>query len=118
MGSEFLTTLSEFLKPNVVKKEVEHNGKKQDFYFRELNGEEGTAIFGDLASQDNTKKDKAMRDLRNKAVAAGVCDAEGKSIASEREVGKWPLSLLNKLHKEVLELNGVIDKERDAGKNE
>jgi hypothetical protein len=114
----FLENIAEFLKPAIIEREVEHNGKKAVFYFRELNGEEGTSIFGGFTSSDPEKKDETTRSLRNRSVAASVCDPDGTSIMSEKQASKLPLSLLNKLQAIVMEHNGLNPKAEDEPKNE
>lgn len=116
----FLDQLQEFTKPAIISREIEHNGKKATFYFKELTGEEGTVIFGGFSSANPDVKDAAVRALRNRSVAAGVCDPEGNKILSEKQASQLPLTLLNSLHAVVMEHNGLQPDKKDEAeaKNE
>lgn len=116
-GNAFFEELGDFLKPAVLSKDVENNGKTATFYFRELNGEEGTMIFSGFTSSDSEKKDESVRQLRNRCIAAGLCDKDGNRVMNEKQAGKLPLSLANKLHTIVMEHNGMGVKDKEP-KNE
>lgn len=106
--------LSEFIGQTFVEREIEFKGKKKLFYFREMSADEAEDFFGKVDAKDQ-KKNKG---LRNRLLAAIVCDGEGKSALTDEQAGKLPNDLANKLQDASLEVNGLNKAAQDAAKKE
>lgn len=94
-----------------VERDVVWNGRTEKGYFRKISalqrlqlvkGQRVTAKNGqteielDLGAQESTK---------HQLVAYSLCDAEGKSVKTAREVGELPGSLVNVLFRIASEVN-------------
>ena len=108
-----ITELAEFIGPTVVAREVEFKGNTRTFHFRELQADEAEGIF--LGIDADPKKNKG---LRNRILAATLCDADGKPAITKDEAGKLPNDLANKLQTAALDVNGLSAKAAEEAKNE
>lgn len=106
--------ISEFIGKTFVEREIELKDKKKVFYFREMSADEAEDFFAKIDAKD-AKKNKG---LRNRLLAAVVCDSEGKPALTEEQAGKLPNDLANKLQDASLEANGLNKAAQDAAKKE
>jgi hypothetical protein len=105
--------LAEFIGPTHQKKSITHKGSSRDFYFRELSADVAEELFG--AVDKDPKKNKG---LRNRILAKIVCNEDGSDALTEKEAGRLPIDLANKLQTAALEVNGLGAAAEEAAKNE
>jgi hypothetical protein len=108
-----ITELADFVGPGVITREVEYKGKTRSFHFHELKADEAEALF--LGMDTDPKKNKG---LRNRILAATLCNEDGTPAITKDEAGKLPNDLANKLQTVALEVNGLAAKASEEAKNE
>lgn len=105
--------LSDFIGSTFQARDIEFKGKTKKFFFRELSADQAEELFGSVS--DDPKKNKG---LRNRVLARIVVDEHGNDTLSEKEAGKLPNDLANKLQAAALEVNGVGQKADEAAKKD
>lgn len=105
--------LVEFIGTTYVAKDIEFKGKTRTFHFKELSADAAEEFFS-VVDKD-AKKNKG---LRNRLLALILCDENGNAALDEKQAGKLPNDLANKLQVAALEINGLNAAAQDAAKKE
>lgn len=108
----FSTQFADLIGNPVVSRSVEYRGKTKPMHFRELSAGEAEDLFLGLSADP-----KASKGLRDRMIAACVCDAEGKPLMDEAEAAKLPNAFSTVLQSICIEVNGLSDTAKAEAKN-
>ena len=88
--------------------EVQVNGDEVTVYLRQLSADEAEDLLEGLRDEAGNVLPGKDRELRNRIVAASLCDENGNAEVSEDEVGKMPHSLFTAVAIPALSINGFM----------
>ncbi|MGH8430735.1 MAG: hypothetical protein ACREUF_10050 [Solimonas sp.] len=109
--------LAALLGPEIVERELKIRGQVARFHFRELSGDEMDVIYAACRDAAGKVPPEKNRELRNRIIAASLCDAHGAPVMSIEQVGAQRASLHIQLQAAAFELTGMSGKEESAEKN-
>lgn len=115
--STLLQLIAEALGPAVSAREIKVNGKALTVHAREPSGDEMEAVYDAVRDEDSKVPRERNRELRNRIIAATVCNADGTVAMTHVDAGNLPNSVRTQLQALALEINGMDAKEEEAGKN-
>jgi hypothetical protein len=99
--------LADLIGAEVVERDVEFNGRTTKMHFRLITGESADEMQLASLTEDNKLDRRAFAEMPSREIAASLCDADGKLIATFDEVRAIPAALRKALHAIVSEVNGV-----------
>lgn len=85
------------------------DGKQLEMYFKELPAIEITKYSNAASSTNEETRDWAMIRL----IAYGMCDADGKSIATAEQVAQFKPTVISLISEALLEINGKGGEKKD-----
>jgi hypothetical protein len=106
--------LSDFIGKTHQPRNIDFKGNTKEFFFRELTADEAEDFFGSI----DTKDPKKNKGLRNRILAKVVCNKDGDPLMTEKEAGKLPNDLANRLQAAALEVNGLAPTSQEEAKKE
>lgn len=93
-------------------------GRPVTIHARELSADQVENLFVDLRDADGMLPKEAQRELRNRIVAAAICDELGIPQLKPQQVGALPYSLLTPMASFALEVNGLSDPDETTEKKD